>query len=160
LDSTTLLHKAVIDYRPESETETDTLDRIRLNQVRSGGNEPELGYDPIDWVEAISVHYGQRHKKEIEYAGRTCAVHVIKHSMVYLPVNLLGGAMLTDPNIEIPNVSYADLPRGRSPTYVPYRNGNLLSTVTSHAYKWTLETSEGEREAGVYFGCHAEDAHS
>ena len=38
--------------------------------------------------------------------------------------------MLTDKGQKIPNISYSDI-EGVSPTYVPFRNGLLLSAITS-----------------------------
>lgn len=112
-------------------------------------------------AEAVSINYGQRHRKEMEYAHRTCDKLGIKHTIIDLPADILGGGsvMLTDTTILIPNVSYSDLPYGVSPTYVPYRNGNLLALITSHAQKWVNEAFD-HREAGVYFGAHSEDAHN
>src|SRR5258707_1940944 len=62
LDSTTALHKAIFDYSEDNRT--DTQERIKYNQAYSD--------DPITWVEAVSINYGQRHRKEMEYARRTC----------------------------------------------------------------------------------------
>jgi 7-cyano-7-deazaguanine synthase len=58
-------------------------------------------------------------------------------------------SMLTDPQREIPNVDYKDI-EGVSPTYVPFRNGQLLSKAAA------LAQAEGFSE--LYFGAHAEDA--
>jgi 7-cyano-7-deazaguanine synthase len=82
--------------------------------------------------------------------------------------------MLTDPSIEVPDISYDQI-KGVSPTYVPFRNGMMLSTLASHiagrhfdpsqeALK-SLEDPEHEyknpdfnRDVVIYFGAHAEDA--
>ncbi len=144
LDSTTCLYKALVDWTPP-EAKEDT---------------------PAPWIEAISINYGQRHRKEMEYAERTCDDLGITHTIVELK-DILGGAMLTDPSKEIPNVSYADLPHGVSPTYVPFRNGTMLSLITAHAQKWvnadagqteSIALKEHRRSASIYFGAHAEDA--
>jgi len=160
LDSTTCLHKAIVDYGM-TPFKNDILMRIRANR---SGLEP---MDPISWVEAISINYGQRHRKEMEYAKATCDALGIKHTVLDLQ-SILGGSMLTDPSIAIPDVSYSDLPAGVSPTYVPFRNGTLLSLITAHAQKWV--DSENKRlsnegfnphalvSAGIYFGAHSEDA--
>lgn len=118
-------------------------------------------------VEAVSVDYGQRHRKEMDYAKLTCERLNIAHTILNL-VGILGGAMLTDSSIEIPNVSYGELPEGVSPTYVPFRNGTLLSLITAHAQKWVNDAPKDyhpdlgsytiKREAGIYFGAHSEDA--
>lgn len=106
-------------------------------------------------VEAVSINYGQRHLKECTYAAQTCDDLNIPHSILQLK-DLLAGSMLTS-DADIPNVHYDDI-KGVSPTYVPFRNGLLLSIITAHAQKWV---SAGEdRKAGVYFGAHSEDAHN
>jgi 7-cyano-7-deazaguanine synthase len=113
-------------------------------------------------TEAISINYGQRHKKEIEYAKKSCQMLDVPHRVLDLS-SVIPSTMLTDPKIEIPNASYSDIKKGVSPTYVPFRNGLILSAVTStvvgervHAAK-TGKVSEDE-EWFIYFGAHAEDA--
>lgn len=109
-------------------------------------------------VEAVSVNYGQRHKKEIEYAARTCGQLGINHTVLPLD-NVLAGSMLTDAKIAIPNATYDELPEGVSPTYVPFRNGLMLSMIAAYAQKWVNKAeSHIERHAAIYFGAHAEDA--
>jgi 7-cyano-7-deazaguanine synthase len=83
--------------------------------------------------------------------------------------------MLTDPSIEVPNISYAEI-QGVSPTYVPFRNGLFLATLASHIAgihfdptKMTLPVEstipgdnvpnpEYNADVTLYFGAHAEDA--
>jgi 7-cyano-7-deazaguanine synthase len=142
--------------------------------------------DPFkcDWVEAISVDYGQRHKKETTYARMTCKRFGIHHRVLHIGGILSGkGVMLTDTEQEIPDISYDDI-KGVSPTYVPFRNGTLLSVITAHAQKWVNQeiekllykppgpggylkqqcdskeeaTLKAKDTAGIYFGAHAEDA--
>ena len=122
-------------------------------------------------VESVSVNYDQRHKREILHAREICDNYQIPHTILNLS-DVLGGAMLTGGIQPIPSVSYADLPYGVSPTYVPFRNGTLLSLVTAHAQKWVnaqLAAFEGvslsgmedlRPQAAIYFGAHAEDAHN
>jgi 7-cyano-7-deazaguanine synthase len=107
----------------------------------------------------VSVDYGQRHRKEIEYAKRSCARLECQH----VELNLRGivpKTMLTDPDSVVPDISYHDI-QGVSPTYVPFRNGLLLSAVTSYV---TGERDRIEKvmpglpEWAIYFGAHAEDA--
>ena len=163
IDSTTCLHKAVVDYRPSS---------LSLNDVYKLLHGDFSADFEVDWVEAFSIDYGQRHLKEGEYAKRTCDSFGIQHSWLKAAPNFAGPAMLTDKQIEIPNISYQDI-KGVSPTYVPFRNGNLLSLVTARAQQWVnrqIHLRMGDlvdREtatamcrdiAGVYFGAHAEDA--
>lgn len=125
--------------------------------------------DAREAVEAVSINYGQRHSKEMVYANNLCDRVGIKHRVLTLP-SLLAGSMLTDPSAPIPDVSYADLPEGISPTYVPFRNGLMLSMLAAHAQKWVnarippagtiVEGSAEppERRAFIYIGAHAEDA--
>jgi 7-cyano-7-deazaguanine synthase len=76
-------------------------------------------------VESVSVDYGQRHKKEIEYATNLAIRSAVKHTILELS-DILGGSMLTDASQEIPDATYDELV-GVSPTFVPFRNGLLLS---------------------------------
>lgn len=101
-------------------------------------------------VTAISIHYGQRHQKEITHAEMICKYHGIVHHVVEGPTFPM--TMLTNPDSQVPSVSYADLPAGVSPTYVPFRNGNLLSNVAAIA--------QATGASAIYFGAHAEDAHN
>jgi 7-cyano-7-deazaguanine synthase len=166
LDSTTCLHKAIMDF--SSDNPSDTLRRIQGNAEH--WNKHFVCFDPIGWVEAISINYGQRHSKEMEHAAKSCAIQGIKHTILELK-DILGGAMLTDASIAVPNIDYADI-KGVSPTYVPFRNGTLLSLITAHAQKWVnacvdvLTAIMTKQEAtvfmqnsvGIYFGAHSEDA--
>ncbi len=101
-------------------------------------------------VVALSVHYGQRHTKEISHAEDICDQISVEHHIVRLTE--LPTSMLTNPDVPIPSVSYDELGEGVSPTYVPYRNGNLLSHVAAIA--------QAQGVSAIYFGAHAEDAHN
>lgn len=105
-------------------------------------------------VEGVSIDYGQRHSKEIEYAKRQCDLYGVEHHVLSLH-DIVPQTMLTDPNVEIPAVSYDDI-KGVSPTYVPFRNGLMLSALASFIVGRTQQ--DWEEEIGVYFGAHAEDA--
>lgn len=134
-------------------------------------------------VEAISVNYGQRHRKEMEYASRTCSKFGISHRILDIQGILSGkGVMLSDASVAIPSISYSDI-KGVSPTYVPFRNGTLLSLITAQAQKWVnqeietladhymsnmgldnrseakeLATHDMRDSVSIYFGAHADDA--
>jgi len=141
-------------------------------------------------VEAVSVDYGQKHKKEMVFAREHCHSLGIKHSILSIGGILSGiGVMLTDSDTAIPNVSYDEI-HGVSPTYVPFRNGTLLSVITAIAQKWVMHRIDGmvipnlvpnqpekvafareqalradaldvmKDSVGVFFGAHAEDAHN
>jgi len=160
IDSTTCLHKAIMDYRPQGMTEE------QVHMVING----DIG-DNVDWVEAYSIDYGQRHVKEGDFAKITCKGLGIEHH--WLKANFAGSAMLTDPDIAIPNISYSEI-KGVSPTYVPFRNGTMLSLLAAKAQQYVNKEIEslvniaGETKeqatammkdsVGLYFGAHAEDA--
>lgn len=180
LDSTTCLFQAIFDYMPK-DTGLNLAygDRDIWREVLHDSEEGDV---EIGWVEAVSIYYGQRHKKEMDYAKATCERLGIRH--VVLDVgNLLRGdtVMLTDDSrdkIDVPNISYDQI-KGVSPTYVPFRNGLMLSALTAHAQKWVNEANKqyddsvntnllvgtgaeiGDKpSAGIYFGAHSEDAHN
>jgi 7-cyano-7-deazaguanine synthase len=167
MDSTTCLHKAIVDFAPNDYEAGEIVTRLK-----------SWPSDPFhaDWVEAISVNYEQRHIKETEYAEHTCAVFGIQHTILNLKDILSGkGVMLADKDVKIPDISYDEI-KGVSPTYVPFRNGTLLSLITAHAQKWVNEqisyrfeskgtnlqeaTNLMKDSVGIYFGAHAEDAHN
>jgi 7-cyano-7-deazaguanine synthase len=178
MDSTTCLHKAILDYMPENPQMHLAYGDTRIWQDVIHDAKP--GDVTIDWVEAFSVYYGQRHRKEMDYAKATCERLGIQHSVLDVGSLLRGDrVMLSDDSrdtVEVPNIDYADI-KGVSPTYVPFRNGLLLSAITAQAQKWVNRQNEiyqngfetdpitisevGDKpEAGIYFGAHAEDAHN
>jgi 7-cyano-7-deazaguanine synthase len=124
-------------------------------------------------VEAVSIDYGQRHIKEAQQAKAIADYYGIQHTILKVSGLAGEGVMLTDKDVAIPSVPYSQI-QGVSPTYVPFRNGNLLSAVTAHAQKYVNQQILGlaEREkitmavatdsakdlCGVYFGAHSEDA--
>jgi len=111
-------------------------------------------------VEGISVNYGQRHSKEIEYAKLSCEGLGVDHHTLKID-GIVPLTMLTDADAAIPNISYSEI-EGVSPTYVPFRNGLMLSAISSYvAGQWDKEMRESEPvtdEWAIYFGAHAEDA--
>jgi 7-cyano-7-deazaguanine synthase len=110
-------------------------------------------------VEGVSIDYGQRHSKEIEHARRSCVYLGIKHHVLDLSP-IVPRTMLTDDKQALPDASYANLPAGISPTYVPFRNGLMLSALATYVQgKWPLRQPAHENEEwAIYFGAHAEDA--
>jgi 7-cyano-7-deazaguanine synthase len=105
-----------------------------------------------DNVGAVSVNYGQRHGKELEAARRVMEIAGCKdrHAVIDLP-EVLPVSMLTNVDEPIPNKSYAEI-EGVSPTYVPFRNGTLLSIAAAVA------SAAGAKF--LYAGMHSEDAHN
>lgn len=133
-----------------------------------------------DWPEVVgvSVFYGQRHRKEIESATTSCHRLGVRHHVLDLSA-IMPRTMLTDPTAEVPNVPYSEI-QGVSPTYVPFRNGLMLSAASSFiqgerarrdkevweeydAVDGNLSRQKQLSQAlraewGLYFGAHAEDA--
>ena len=106
-----------------------------------------------DWdglVCGVSFDYGQRHTKEIDHARTVAAA--LSCAFIEKDISgIIGKGGITDNALVMPQVSYDDLPEGVSPTYVPFRNGTLLSCITS------LAATDPEAVA-IYFGAHADDA--
>jgi len=98
-------------------------------------------------VTGVSIDYGQRHLKEIDQAKKICDNACCDHEV--LAITGMPKSMLTDPEAPVPSISYSDI-EGVSPTYVPFRNGQLLSRVAGYA--------QAEEYTAIYFGAHAEDA--
>lgn len=111
--------------------------------------------DPED-VLAVNVYYGQLHKKEME-AARNVARH---YGVQIIEINLADIFQLSDcPLLEwsskqVPTGTYFEQQKssGRNPvaTYVPFRNGLMLSAAAS------IAVSIGATE--IYYGAHADDA--
>jgi len=104
----------------------------------------EDGFD----VSAISVNYGQRHAKELDYAKRTTEKMGIRHDILEMSFlrDLLGGSSLTSDK-PVPLGHYADARMKQ--TVVPNRNMILLSLAVGAAVAQNAEV--------VYCGVHAGD---
>lgn len=125
-------------------------------------------------VRAVSVDYGQRHRRELKAAQAIAHHYDISHEIISIN---MPRSMLTDPSIPVPNISYSEI-TGVSPTYVPFRNGMLISSLASliagrhfdptKEFVPSKEVIDGEhmsvpnldfmRDCLLYFGAHAEDA--
>jgi 7-cyano-7-deazaguanine synthase len=122
---------------------------------------------PDDPIEAVTIDYGQRHKKEAECAATQAEAFSADH--VVIPVGNLLQGMLVDKganNEAIPEKSYAELPEGISPTYVTFRNGFMLSVLAARAQAWVMQMEKLQAddhghteypEATIYMGVHADD---
>jgi len=97
---------------------------------------------------ALSFNYGQRHKKELDYAARVCKSLNIPHTIVDISAinQLLAGSSLTD-DIAVPEGHYEE--PSMKQTVVPNRNMILLSLAIGHAV--SIEAN------AVYYGAHSGD---
>ncbi len=78
----------------------------------------------------LSLDYGQRHRAELDAAGRVSrAMDVVEHKVVHLDLDSIGGSALTDTAIDVPEVETEGIPV----TYVPARNTVFLSIALAWA---------------------------
>lgn len=115
--------------------------------------------------EAITIDYGQRHRKEAECAAKQAANYGAKHVVIDAKGFMSG--MLVDKGVHneaIPEVSYSELAHGISPTYVSFRNGLMLSILAARAQAWVMEQEKSHDgilmpayQATIYIGVHADD---
>ena len=79
---------------------------------------------------ALSIDYGQRHRVELEAAGRVAAsLGAAVHRTVALDLTVFGGSALTDRAIEVPSQASPGIPV----TYVPARNTIFLALALAYA---------------------------
>lgn len=113
-----------------------------------------------DNVITASLYYGQKHDKELQCAKKIAEYYGVKHieediSNVMKYASNVCTLVKGGDNIE--HASYAEQiakhGEGRVATYVPFRNGLLLSIAT--AYADSLFPGE---EVEVFYGAHADDA--
>jgi 7-cyano-7-deazaguanine synthase len=115
-------------------------------------------------VQAVSYGYGQKHSTELICAVDLCRHYEVQHKVIGLAQDpFKGGVLTTDSEVE--DMRYDDLPDGTmSPTYVPFRNGNLISMSAAYADSILMgpwNESRGPQRATsvlLYCGMHAEDA--
>ena len=111
-------------------------------------------------VITASLYYGQKHDKELQCARKIAEYYGVGHIEEDIS-NVMKYAKdvctLMKGGNEIEHKSYAEQiaenGEGRVATYVPFRNGLLLSIAT--AYADSLFPGE---EVEVYYGAHADDA--
>ncbi len=88
-------------------------------------------------VEALTFDYGQRHRIELECAGKVAAHAGVPHTV--LPIDTfaaLGGSSLTDAGIDVGDMPADGLPN----TFVPSRN--LVFLTFAAAFAWQRGISE------------------
>ena len=97
----------------------------------------------------VSADYGQRHRKELEFASATAKALGVPLRTVDLTSvgRLVGGSALTDPAIDVPDGHYTDA--SMAITVVPNRNALLLDVAVGMAMAIGADT--------VAFGAHGGD---
>lgn len=105
----------------------------------------------------VSVYYGQKHKKELEAARKIAEHYGVKHYELDLSsiMEYSNCSLLEHSTEKIQHGSYAEQIKkdGSVSTYVPFRNGLMLSAVAAMAYG--LFPND---ETDVFLGAHADDA--
>ena len=116
----------------------------------------ELG---IENVSTVSVFYGQKHSKELECAKKIAEYYGVKHYELDLSAifKYSNCPLLSQSTEEIVHESYAEQiaknGEGMVRTYVPFRNGLMLSAVASLAVSIYPDDM-----VDIYLGVHADDA--
>lgn len=119
----------------------------------------ELGAENVT---TVSVYYKQKHSRELECADKIAEYYGVSHKVI----DLSGTHIFDDSNCsllkgsteEVPEETYAeqiaklDSNKGVS-TFVPFRNGLLLSSVAALAV-----SIYPDDEVDIYIGAHADDA--
>ena len=100
-------------------------------------------------VFAVSFDYGQRHKKELEYAKELCQNAGVSQKTVDLTniTELISNSALTNPDIEVPEGHYAQ--DNMKITVVPNRNMIMYSIAIGYAVNIGA--------SAIYVGVHAGD---
>lgn len=113
-------------------------------------------------VITVSAYYGQKHDIELKCATNVAKYYGVKHmeidlSKIFAYSNC---SLLANSTEEIRHKSYADQiaedGEGMVRTYVPFRNGLLLSSVAAIAM--SLVEDKPDTIATIYLGAHADDA--
>jgi 7-cyano-7-deazaguanine synthase len=110
-------------------------------------------------VSTVSVFYGQKHNKELECAEKVAEFYNVKHYVLDLS-NVLqysNCSLMKNSTEDIPMMSYAEQieknGEGKVSTYVPFRNGLMLSAVAALA-----QSIYPDDDVDIYLGAHADDA--
>lgn len=112
-----------------------------------------------DNVSTVSIRYGQKHLKELECAKKIAKYYDVPHYELDLSeiFKYSNCSLLQNSTESIPDKSYAEQiaenGEGKVSTYVPFRNGLMLSSVASLAM--SIYPND---KCYIYIGAHADDA--
>ena len=112
-------------------------------------------------VMTVSVSYGQKHSKELECANKVAHFYGVPHKVIDLSnTGIMDDSdcpLLTGSTKEIPHKSYdqqiKENGQGMVSTYVPFRNGLMLSSIAALAM-----AKYPDEDVHIYIGVHADDA--
>ena len=110
-------------------------------------------------VATVSIFYGQKHRKELECARKVADYYQVAHYELDLSgiFQYSNCSLLAHSTESIVHKSYAqqiaENGEGKVSTYVPFRNGLMLSAVASLAMSIFADD-----DVSIYIGAHADDA--
>lgn len=110
-------------------------------------------------VSTASIFYGQKHRRELEAARAVAEYYHVSHYEFDLAqiLQYSNCPLLSHSSEDIVHKSYSEQieenGEGKVSTYVPFRNGLMLSVAASLA----ASIYEGE-DVDIYIGAHADDA--
>lgn len=112
-------------------------------------------------VITASLYYGQKHDKELQCAKKIADYYNVRHieEDISAVMKYAGDvcSLIKDSKEEIVDMSYADqmstFGEGRVGTYVPFRNGLLLSIAAAYA-----DSLFPKQQVEIFYGAHADDA--
>ena len=115
----------------------------------------------IDLKGALSIDYGQKHRKEIDAARAICGELGIRHQVADLRsmTSLFGHSGLTDPETDVPEGHYEE--ESMKQTVVPNRNMILIAVATAWAITEKAESIAYAAHSGdhaIYPDCREEFA--
>lgn len=112
-----------------------------------------------DNVSTVSVYYGQKHDKELKCAEKIADYYGVDHCVLdFTNVGIFDSSncsLLKKSTQKITHGSYADqIKQGMMvSTYVPFRNGLMLSAIASLAL-----SKYPDDDVDIYLGVHKDDA--
>ena len=108
-------------------------------------------------VSTLSIWYGQKHKKELDSAKAIADYYKVPHYELDLTqvMSYSNSSLLSSSSKSIDHRSYGEqiAESGSVSTYVPFRNGLILSMAASMALSLYPDD-----EVAIYIGAHADDA--
>lgn len=110
-------------------------------------------------VSTVSIFYGQKHSKELDCANKIAEYYNVKHYELDLSgiLKYSNCPLLSHSTEEVEMGSYEEQitrkENGMVSTYVPFRNGLMLSSVAALAL-----SIYPDDEVYIYLGAHADDA--
>lgn len=110
-------------------------------------------------VSTVSIFYGQKHDKELDCANKVANFYRLNHYVLDLSdvLQYSNCSLMQSSTENIPLMSYADQMKkngeGKVSTYVPFRNGLMLSAVAALA-----QSIYPDDDVDIYLGAHADDA--